>query len=99
MEGDVFVGTERTPLTAGQVGWLLDIACDLPRVTNLRVTAGESGARLVLYAGERQGVPIMVRGPFVAENRADLMRLSKQYTEGNMPRISELATGLAASSR
>jgi redox-sensitive bicupin YhaK (pirin superfamily) len=45
----------------------------------------------MLYAGERQNVPIVMHGPFVAENRADLMRLSKLYFDGKMPRVSELA--------
>jgi redox-sensitive bicupin YhaK (pirin superfamily) len=44
----------------------------------------------MIYAGERQNVPIVSHGPFIAENRADLMRLSKSYIEGKMPRMSEL---------
>jgi hypothetical protein len=50
--------------------------------------------RRVLYAGERQRVPIVMHGPFIGETRADLVRLSKQYMEGKMPRMSELATGV-----
>ena len=94
LDGSVSVGTERTGLAAGQVGWLRDAESDSARDADLRITAGESGARLVLYAGERQGVPIVMHGPFVGETRADLMSLSKKYVEGKMPRISEL-TNLA----
>lgn len=54
------------------------------------MTGGERGARFMLYAGERQNVPIVMHGPFVAESRADLMRLSRMYVEGAMPRLSEL---------
>lgn len=93
LDGSVSVGTERTRLAAGQVGWLRNGKTDSASGADLRVTAGESGARLVLYAGERQGVPIVLHGPFVGETRADLMSLSKKYMEGKMPRISELTTG------
>jgi redox-sensitive bicupin YhaK (pirin superfamily) len=43
-----------------------------------------------MYAGERQGVPIVTHGPFVGETRADLVRQSTAYTQGRMPRVSEL---------
>ena len=89
LDGSVSVGSQRTRLTAGQVGWLAEPASASHR-SSLRINAGREGARVVLYAGERQGVPIVMHGPFVAENRADLMRLSRLYLEGKMPRISEL---------
>jgi redox-sensitive bicupin YhaK (pirin superfamily) len=91
LEGDVSVGAQNTRLTAGQVGWLAETAADTSSVSLLRIAAGENGARLMLYAGERQGAPIVLHGPFVGESRADLMRLSTLYMEGKMPRISELA--------
>jgi redox-sensitive bicupin YhaK (pirin superfamily) len=90
LDGGVSVGAHRTRLTAGQVGWLAQPPENASHQSSLRITAGTEGARLVLYAGERQGVPIVMRGPFVAENRADLMRLSRLYLDGKMPRISEL---------
>jgi redox-sensitive bicupin YhaK (pirin superfamily) len=45
---------------------------------------------VMLYAGERQDVPIVTHGPFVAESRVDLIRLSEAYGQGRMPRVSEL---------
>jgi quercetin 2,3-dioxygenase len=96
LEGNVSVGTDRTRLIAGQVGWL-DVSTGNSASADLvRVSAGENGARLVLYAGERQGVPIVQHGPFVGETRADLMRLSKAYMEGKIPRLSELTVDAAA---
>ena len=41
------------------------------------------------------GVPIVMHGPFVGENREDIRRLSKLYVEGRMPRISELAEAMS----
>ncbi len=78
-------------MTAGQVGWLEDVGA--AAATSLRVTGAAHGARVVLYAGERQRVPIVMHGPFVGETRADLMRVSRAYIEGKMPRVSELAEG------
>jgi len=91
LDGAVVVGAERTRLSAGQVGWLGEVKPDQSSVTRVRINAGNDGARLLIYAGERQGVPIVLHGPFVGENRVDVRRLSKRYVEGEMPRISELA--------
>ncbi|HZD84261.1 MAG TPA: pirin-like C-terminal cupin domain-containing protein, partial [Gemmatimonadaceae bacterium] len=91
LEGAVSLGAERTRLVTGQVGWLAPADPDSSGVSSIRIEAGDTGARLVLYAGERQGVPIVQHGPFVGESRADIVRLSELYMTGKMPRISELA--------
>jgi len=57
----------------------------------VRVIGGDDGARVILYAGERQDVPIVMHGPFVGESREDIVRLSRAYVQGRLPRISELA--------
>jgi redox-sensitive bicupin YhaK (pirin superfamily) len=91
LEGDLVAGgPEATRLTKGQVGWLGD--AHAASQTMARLAAGESGARAVLYAGERQGVGIVMHGPFVGETRADLVRLSQAFVQGQMPRVSELRT-------
>ena len=94
--GDVFVGRSGTHLTAGQVGWLAEVEPSVSNAAPLHITAGREGARIVLYAGERQDVPIVQHGPFVGESRADIVRLSRLYTEGKMPRISQLAAQSSA---
>ena len=99
LEGAVSVGDERTQLTAGQVGWLAEGQPNAASVSSVRITGEEKGARLILYAGERQGIPVMMHGPFVGESRADLMRLSRQYLDGKMPRMSELAMEAASGNR
>lgn len=90
LDGAISVGAERTRLLAGQVGWLAGALVNTSNGGALRITAGEDGARLMLYAGERQGVPMVMHGPFVGESRADIVRLSDLYRSGKMPRISEL---------
>jgi redox-sensitive bicupin YhaK (pirin superfamily) len=91
LEGAVSVGADRTRLVTGQVGWLAETESAASGASPVHIEAGDDGARLVLYAGERQGIPIVQHGPFVGESRADIVRLSELYMTGKMPRISELA--------
>lgn len=84
--GSVRIG--ETTLNAGQVGWL-----DRPTDNDasvVRVVAGESGARLVLYAGQPQGDPIISYGPFIGDTKQDIVRLFAEYQAGQFPRLSEL---------
>lgn len=85
--GSVRVGADE--LRAGQVGWLDRPPPEGP--SNLHVIAGESGARLILYAGEPQSTRVVMQGPFVGEARADISRLNEEYRQGRFPNMSELA--------
>ena len=87
LDGDVRVASAATSVATGQIAWL---APGADASTVVRLTAGEHGARVVLYAGEQQRVPIVTQGPFVGESRADLLRLGQLYTQGRMPRVSQL---------
>lgn len=90
--GSVRVGDEAALLEANQVGWL-----DCPAAHGssdssvLRVVAGADGARLVLYAGQPQGVPIVSYGPFIGESKEDILRLNAEYRAGRFERMSQLA--------
>ena len=88
LEGELLVdGDVPRRLQVGEIGWL-----EFGRpTTTIRLAAGNDGSRVMLYAGERQGVPIVTHGPFVGETRADLVRVSQAYVEGRMPRVSELS--------
>ena len=75
-------------LNTGQVGWL-----DRPSANGtsvLRMAADESGARLILYAGQPQGDPIVSHGPFIGDSKQDIARLFAEYQAGRFPRLSEL---------
>jgi len=90
LDGELRVeGAAGHRLGVGQIGWLEPARDDAS--TNVRLVAGDTGARVMLYAGERQNVPIVTHGPFVGETRADLVRVSQAYAQGRMPRISDLA--------
>jgi len=86
IDGSVQIGD--TVLNTGQVGWL-----DRPTdngTSLLRVVAGKSGARLILYAGQPQGDPIVSYGPFIGDSKQDIARLFAEYQAGRFPRLSEL---------
>ena len=89
LDGSARAGHDGTPLSTGQVGWL-----DRPAdggASALRMTAGDDGARLVLYAGQPQNDSIVIHGPFVGDSRADIVRLFNEYRSGSFERLSELA--------
>src|SRR5260370_24458592 len=70
VDGSVRVGEDATPIERNQVGWL-----DRPHgegVTVVRLTAQEEGARLVLYAGQPQGTPIVPQRPVIGDTRDDI---------------------------
>jgi redox-sensitive bicupin YhaK (pirin superfamily) len=87
LDGTVRIGAEGdTTLRTGQVGWLDRPESSGPSV--LRIASNDERARVVLYAGEPQQKPITMHGPFVGENRADLMRVSRDYLDGRFDRVS-----------
>lgn len=89
IRGSVQIGEGATLLKAGQVGWL-----DRPEgegTSRLRVFASEEGARLVLYAGQPQGSPIVSHGPFIGDSKDDIVRLYAEYRGGRFERMSDLA--------
>ena len=86
IDGSVRIGD--TELNTGQVGWL-DRSTDVG-TSVLHVVARESGARLVLYAGQPQGDPIVSYGPFIGDSKQDIARLFAEYQSGRFPRLSEL---------
>src|SRR6202165_4688164 len=83
LDGSVRVGAGE--LRAGQVGWL--DRPPRPGPSNLHLIARESGARLLLYAGEPPGTRVVMQGPFVGEARADISRLDEEYRQGRLPHM------------
>ncbi len=89
VSGTARIGDNAAPLTIGQVGWL-----DRPEgvgTSLLRMVAGDEGVRLVLYAGQPQGDPIVAQGPFIGDSREDIVRLHHEYRAGRFERMSEIA--------
>jgi redox-sensitive bicupin YhaK (pirin superfamily) len=82
--GDAGVGDDR--VATGQVGWLAPSAS-----SDLAIRAGAGGARLVLYAGEPIGEPLVQRGPFVAGSPAEITELHRQFRAGRFTPMSQVA--------
>lgn len=84
LEGTVTVDDKQ--LTKNQVGWLNITANDAD--SELTLTAGQEGARFVVYAGKPTGEPIVSYGPFIADSTEDISRLYKEYRQGAMEHIN-----------
>ena len=85
IDGSVQIG--ETVLDNGQVGWLDGPGDDGASV--VRLVGRDSGARVILYAGQRQGDPIVSHGPFIGDSQQDIARLVAQYQAGQFPRLSQ----------
>ena len=96
LEGSLRAGGDGE-LHEGQVGWL--DRSEAEGASMLRLTAGTTGARVILYAGAPQHHPIVSQGPFVGGSRADLIRMSREYLDGRYTRMSELAHAANAGAR
>ncbi len=76
-------------VVAGQVGWLDRSDAVEPRP--LELVAGESGARVVLYAGAPQREMLMQHGPFVAGSEREVARMYSSFRSGRFAPLSTLA--------
>jgi redox-sensitive bicupin YhaK (pirin superfamily) len=84
IDGSACIGA-RT-LTAGQVGWFAPAAANA-----LVIAAGEDRARLVLYAGEPIGEPLVQHGPFVAGSLVEIAEFHRRFRAGAFTSMGELA--------
>jgi redox-sensitive bicupin YhaK (pirin superfamily) len=84
LEGSARV--EDSAVTAGQVGWLTPSAS-----SHLALGAGPRGARLVLYAGQPIGEPLVQQGPFVAGSRVEIAEFHREFRAGHFTSMSRLA--------
>jgi redox-sensitive bicupin YhaK (pirin superfamily) len=96
VRGSVRVGEDAQLLNNGQVGWFDRPEGEGPSV--VRVSAGAEGARVVMYAGQPQGDPIVSHGPFIGDSRDDIIRLYAEYRAGRFQKMSELARAAATPS-
>jgi len=89
INGNIKVGEKL--LNQDQVGWL-DLFNDDSQ-SELSITAGEEGARLVIYAGKPTGTEVVVHGPFVADTPEDINRLYAEYRHGKLQHILSVPEG------
>jgi len=93
--GAATVGANQASLAVGQVGWLDRLGGEGDGA--LAMQAGSQGARLLLYAGEPQGDPIVSHGPFIGNSEEDIRRLFAEYRAGRFVRVRTLATPVVKS--
>jgi redox-sensitive bicupin YhaK (pirin superfamily) len=92
LDGAVRVGPDAVGVAVGRVGWL-----DRPAGPNasagdsvLEITAEGGPARLLLYAAEPTGDPVVVQGPFVGDTRQDNTRSYNRFLQGGFVKMSQL---------
>jgi hypothetical protein len=86
LNGSVKVGEQ--VLGKDQVGWLDIYPGDA--LSELELTAGKEGARLVLYAAKPTGEEIVSHGPFIAGSSGEIAGLYYNYRQGKMQHISSV---------
>lgn len=86
LEGSLKAGDDDKIINQNQVGWL-DRYTDNTS-SELRLTAGDTGVRVLLYSAQPQGDPIVSHGPFIGDSQEDISRLYSEYRQGKMNDIS-----------
>lgn len=88
IDGTVEVGDDGQTLTVNQIGWL-----NKPSdggEGDLTLKAGDSGARVIMYAGVPQNDPIVPYGPFIADRPEEIKDLYSSFRHGEMLHVSTL---------
>ena len=93
--GTLQVGQQE--LNKEEIGWLNRPTDE--QESQLAITAGNEGARVLLYAGQMQHEPIVHYGPFVGDTQADIVRDYQNYQAGKMQHINEHKTANAPLTR
>ena len=90
LEGIVKAGDDNHIIDQNLVGWLDKYTENTS--SELRLTAGDAGARFLLYSAQPQGDPIVSHGPFIGDSNEDISRLYSEYRQGKMKDISFFAS-------
>lgn len=88
LEGKLKIGEENTLLEQDQVGWLDRFTEEAQ--SELKLSTIDSNARIILYSGQPQQEPITSHGPFIADTQEDIIRLYKEFRQGEMKHISTI---------
>jgi len=88
IEGQVEAGDTATVLTSEKVGWTHALKGE--GVSSLTLKAGSSGARVLLYAGEPQNIPVVAQGPFIAGSKEELVGYYSAYRQGKFPHAGNM---------
>ncbi len=89
LDGETFVGDDASPLRVDDIAWL-DRRMLAGASSVLRLRAGSTPSRLVVYLGQRQDEPNVQHGPFVAASEAAIQRAFARYRRGEFTPVSQL---------
>lgn len=82
IDGEVKAGATAETIAEGTVGWTRPMGDGDSR---LALRAGDSGARLLLYAGQPQNISVVAKGPFIAGSPEELAGYYAAYRQGKFP--------------
>ena len=88
VDGSIEVGDSRKILNENQIGWLSRSAES--GESELILTGGNSGGKVVLYAAEPQNHPIVSYGPFIADKEEEIKDLYRDFRHGKIGHVSAL---------
>lgn len=87
LSGAVQVGDKT--IAAGQAGWLDTAAGNA--ATEISFTSLADDTHFVLYAARPHHAEIVTHGPFIGDALDDISRLYREYRNGDMPHVNDLA--------
>lgn len=90
LEGSVQIGEDKKLMLSGEVGWL--DRHDREGDSQIRLTAGKEGVRLVLYSAQPQHHQIVSHGPFIGDTMEDIRQWYADYRSGRMEHITEVSS-------
>ena len=81
------------PVRAGQTAWSDPVATDqtAASVVELATPDGGEQTKVMLFAGQPLGEPVVLGGPFVMNSRAEIEQAFRDYHAGNFGPIPRLA--------
>lgn len=82
INGEVEVGATAEILAKDTVGWTGPMG---DGDSQLRLRAGDNGARLLLYAGQPQSISVVAKGPFIAGSDEEMAGYYAAYRQGKFP--------------
>jgi redox-sensitive bicupin YhaK (pirin superfamily) len=84
LEGDGLVGSEQSPVHAGDVVWLT--RTDDDGVSEVEIAGGTAPLRALLFAGRPLREPVVAYGPFVMNTEEEIHQAYADYLAGRFER-------------
>ncbi len=80
LDGSLRAGASQTPVAAGELAWFT--RSDQHAMSQIRVSACNIAARLLLFAGTPLREPVVFGGPFVMTTAADIKQAFRDFANG-----------------